>query len=41
MGLTLSGFLDEAIHVFGFGGQDFVVMTLHAILWSHTLFGCG
>jgi len=41
MGLTLSGFLDEAVHVFGFGGQDFGVTALHTILRSHTLFGCG
>jgi hypothetical protein len=41
MGLTLSGFLDEAVHVFGFGGQDIGVRALHTVLWSHVLFGCG
>jgi hypothetical protein len=32
MGFTVSGFLDEAVHVFGFGGQDIGVIALHAIL---------
>lgn len=41
MGLTLSGFLDEAIYVFGFGGQDFGVMALYTVLRSHTLFRSG